>query len=56
MEQRSLWRRLMPYVAAGLLLFVGTIGMNPMITWYICAVAVALGVWQLRMRRARLWS
>ena len=45
----------MPYVAAGLLLFVGTIGTNPMITWYICAFAVALGVWQLWMRRARLW-
>jgi hypothetical protein len=45
----------MPHVAAGLLLFVGTIGTNPMITWYICAFAVALGVWQLWMRRARLW-
>ena len=45
----------MPYAAAGLLLFVGTIGTNPMITWYICAFAVALGVWQLWMRRARLW-
>jgi hypothetical protein len=45
----------MPYAAAGLLLFVGTIGTNPLITWCICAFAVALGVWQLWMRRPRLW-
>ena len=55
LEQPSVWRRMLPYAAASLLLFVGTMGSNGMIAWYVCAFAVGLGVWQLWMRRARLW-
>jgi hypothetical protein len=55
LEQPSVLRRILPYTAAALLLFVGTMGSNGMIAWYVCAVAMGLVVWQLWMRHARLW-
>lgn len=57
LAQQSVLRRILPYAAAALLLFVGTMGANGMIAWYVCAVALGLGVWQLWMRHARLrWT
>ena len=55
MDSTSKLRRTLPYVAGFLLLFVGTSGTSVMFTWYVCAAGIGLGVWQLWMRRARLW-
>ena len=52
---RPVMPRWLKYTLAGLILFTLTLRTGPMIPLLVCAFALGLGVWQLWLRRARMW-